>query len=78
MKKYMVIETFKEGCWESAYERFQTRGRMLPDGLNYLNSWVNRNQNVCYQLMETNSPDLFELWFSSWNDLVDFSLVPVD
>jgi len=51
MKQYMVIERFKDGCWEAAYERFNVEGRLLPKGLNYLNSWANRDRSVCYQLM---------------------------
>ena len=78
MKKYMVIERFKDGCWNKAYKRFHSQGRLLPDGLNYLNSWASEELSVCYQLMETKSPELFELWFSQWQDLVDFELVPID
>ncbi|MCZ4279612.1 DUF3303 family protein [Kiloniella laminariae] len=78
MKKFMVIERFKAGCWDAAYARFNSSGRMLPSGLNYLNSWPSRENSVCYQLMETNSPELFELWFAQWNDLVEFELVPID
>lgn len=78
MKQYMVIEQFRDGCWNAAYERFNHEGRLLPDGLNYLNSWANRDRNICYQLMETNSPELFDLWFSRWSDLVEFDLVPLD
>lgn len=78
MRKFMVVERFKDGCWETAYERFRTKGRLLPDGLNYLNSWANREKNICYQLMETKSPEIFEIWFDHWNDLVEFELVAVD
>ena len=74
----MVVERFKEGCWHKAYERYHTAGRLLPEGLKYLNSWANRENNICYQLMETNSPELFSDWFSQWDDLVDFELVPID
>lgn len=76
--KYMVVERFKPGCWDAAYERFLTEGRLLPDGLHYLNSWSNQELSVCYQLMETDDENLFTEWFSSWNDLVDFELVKVD
>ncbi len=60
----MVVERFEEGCYDAVYERLNTVGRSLSEGLNYLNSWINRKENICYQLMETNSPDLFDLWFS--------------
>jgi hypothetical protein len=78
MRKYMVIERFKEGCWDAVYQRYQASGRMLPEGLNYLNSWTNRDRNICYQLMETAVPELFEQWASRWSDLVNFEIVPLD
>ncbi len=78
MKQYMVVERFKDHCWEAAYARFHTSGRLLPDGLKYIQSWPNKDQNVCFQLMETDDVELFDLWFARWNDLVDFTLVPVD
>ena len=78
MRKYMVIERFKEGCWDAVYQRFEASGRLLPEGLNYLNSWTNRDRNICYQLMETRQPDLFDVWVSRWNDLVDFEIIPLD
>ncbi|MBQ0749922.1 MAG: DUF3303 family protein [Roseovarius sp.] len=78
MRKYMVIERFKEGCCDAVYQRFETSGRLLPEGLSYLNSWTNRDRNICYQLMETRQPDLFDVWVSRWNDLVDFEIIPLD
>ncbi len=78
VKKYMVVETFKDGAIDAIYDRLATNGRMLPEGLYYLNSWVNRENSVCFQLMETDSPELFDDWFSFWNELVDFELFPID
>jgi hypothetical protein len=78
MKKYMIIERYKPGCWDKVYERYNTRGRMLPAGLNYLNSWTNKEKNICYQLMETNNMQLFTTWTDNWNDLVDFEIVGID
>ena len=74
----MVVERFRPGCLEANYERYNSKGRMLPDGLHYLNSWVNKERNVCYQLMESNDPGLFNEWFKKWDDFVDFELVPLD
>ncbi|MRR09961.1 DUF3303 domain-containing protein, partial [bacterium] len=54
------------------------QGRMLPPGLNYLNSWVNRERGVCYQLMETSDAALFDAWTARWADLVEFEIVPID
>lgn len=78
MKKYMVVEKYKEGCFDKIYERYNTHGRMLPEGLQYLNSWVNKENNICFQLMESREPELFSAWFQNWQDLVDFDLYPID
>ena len=78
MKKYIVVERFKDGSIEAIYDRMASNGRMLPEGLYYLNSWVNREKHVCFQLMETETPELFDDWFSFWSELVDFELFPVD
>lgn len=77
MTQYMVIEHFSPGCKEKIYERFHTKGRMLPDGLMYLNSWLEKDGNRCYQLMETNDSSLFQKWFENWKDLVSFELVEI-
>jgi len=75
---FIVIETFKGADAASAvYERFAERGRMLPEGLLYVDSWVEENLNRCFQLMETDDPGLFDVWINCWNDLVDFEIVPV-
>ena len=78
MKKYMVIERYKRGCYDQVYQRFNLTGRMLSHGLNYLNSRVNQEQNICYQLMETNDRSLFGKWIERWSDLVEFEIVPID
>ncbi len=78
MKQYMVVEHFKEGCFERVYQRFGERGRLLPDGLNYLNSWLNEDNNICFQLMETKDEGLFAVWTKQWQDLVDFEIFAID
>jgi NAD-dependent SIR2 family protein deacetylase len=78
MKKYKVVERFKENCYDAVYERFKENGRMLPEGLHYLNSWVSKENDVCYQLMETSNPELFTIWNKRWEDLIDFEIEPVD
>ena len=73
----MVIETFLRGP-EPVYARAAERGRMLPAGLTYLDSWVDaRGRDRCFQLMETDDPSLFEPWIAAWSDLADFEVVPV-
>ena len=78
MKKYMVVEKYKKGCFNKIYERYNSQGRLLPEGLHFLNSWVNKDNNVCFQLMESNDPTLFSLWFKEWDDLIRFDLFPID
>ena len=73
----MVIETYTRGP-APVYERFEERGRMLPAGLTYLESWVDgRALDRCFQLMETSDPALFDEWIAHWSDLVRFEIVPV-
>ena len=76
--KYMVIETFRPGAKEEIYRRYREKGRMLPDGLRYLDSWLTIDGLRCFQLMETENLKLFAAWFEKWNDLTDFEVVPVE
>ena len=72
---YMVIEHFKDA--PAIYRRFRQKGRMMPDGLNYISSWIDTDLEVCYQLMETADPTLFPRWIENWDDLMEFKIVPV-
>ena len=73
----MVIETFKQGA-RPVYERAAERGRMLPPGLEYRESWIDeRRFDRCFQLMETKDPSLFDAWIANWSDLVAFEIIPV-
>lgn len=74
---YMLVEHFKNGDPVPVYRRFRERGRMLPDGLAYLASWVYCELRRCYQLMETDDPALLERWIAQWSDLADFEVHPV-
>jgi hypothetical protein len=73
--KYMVIETFKEGMRAKVYERFGRDGRMLPEGLHFLQRWLEQDGNRCFQLMETSDPKTFQVWTARWEDLVDFEII---
>jgi Protein of unknown function (DUF3303) len=74
---YMVIETYTQGA-KPVYERAAERGRMLPAGLEYVDSWVEQpDLGRCWQLMETEDPRLFDEWIAAWADLADFEVVPV-
>jgi hypothetical protein len=75
---YMIIERFKtRDAATAVYARFAERGRMLPDGLKYIDSWVEEDFGRCFQLMETDDASLFDQWIASWSDLVDFEVIPV-
>ena len=74
---FMIIEHFRGGDPIPVYRRFRDRGRMAPDDVRYVNSWVTSDLSRCYQVME--SPDRARLdeWLQRWRDLVDFDVVPV-
>ena len=74
---YMVIEHFKEDAVPEIYRRFSEKGRMMPDGLSYISSWIDTELKVCYQLMETEDAALFSRWTENWDDLMEFKVVPV-
>ena len=74
---YMVIEHFKNKDAVPVYQRFRDRGRMAPQGLVYVSSWVDQKLERCYQLMETEEPSLLDQWIANWSDIVDFEVYPV-
>jgi uncharacterized protein DUF3303 len=77
MSLYMVIESFKNGDPAPIYERFAERGRMMPEGLRYVSSWIDERLHRCYQLMETDDPKLFDAWIANWGDIVEFEVCRV-
>lgn len=74
---FMVIESFKDGKVKEVYRRYQEKGQMMPEGLKYLDSWVEVNFDRCFQLMECDDLLLFQQWVIQWQDLVDFEIIPV-
>jgi hypothetical protein len=74
---FMVVERFKNRDARAVYARAREKGRMLPDGLTYVASWVETNFDRCFQLMETQDAALLERWAERWRDLVEFEFVPV-
>ena len=74
----MVIERYIRGPGP-VYERAAEKGRMLPDGLRYVDSWIvdDGGFDRCFQLMETDDPSLFDGWLDNWRDLVDVEVLPV-
>ncbi len=77
MTQYMVIETFFENSLEKIYKRFHEKGRMLPEGLHYLDSWLTRDGSRCFQLMETQQFELFREWTKNWEDLIHFEIIEI-
>jgi len=73
----MVVEHFKNKDAAAVYRRFRECGRMAPDGLLYVSSWVDEKLERCYQVMETADRRLLDEWMANWKDLVDFEVYPV-
>ena len=73
----MVIEHFRPGSAPEVYRRFRERGRMAPEGLRYVASWVDMDYKRCFQVMEADDEALFAQWIANWSDLADFEIVPV-
>jgi hypothetical protein len=74
---FMIIERFKNRDPEPIYHRFREPGRSLPDGLRYIESWIETNFDRCFQLMECDDPKVLMKWILHWRDLVEFEVVPV-
>jgi hypothetical protein len=74
---YMVLERYKKGAVPEIYRRALERGRLMPEGLRYVSSWVDHDFQRCFQLMETEDEALFDARIQAWADLVDFEVVPV-
>ena len=74
---YMVVEQFKSHDALPVYRRFRARGRLAPEGLAYISSWVDESLQRCFQLMETDERNLLDEWIANWNDIVDFEVFPV-
>lgn len=74
---YMVVEHFNNGDAVPVYRRFRDHGRMAPDGLVYVSSWVDEKLERCYQLMETDDRVLLDEWIAKWRDLASFEVYPV-
>jgi uncharacterized protein DUF3303 len=73
----MIVEHFRDGDARPVYRRFRDRGRLAPEGLRYLASWVTEDFGRCYQVMEYDDPALLRQWMAEWEDLVEFEVHPV-
>ena len=74
---YMIVERFRNQDPLPIYRRFQTHGRLAPDGLQYVSSWVDVKLECCFQLMETDHREYLDQWLANWKDLVEFEVYPV-
>ena len=74
---YMIVEHFRGGDAIPVYRRFRERGRLAPEGLRYVSSWVTEDYQRCFQVMECQDPQLLEQWMSNWRDLVEFEVIAV-
>jgi len=74
---FMVIEHFRNRDAKAVYRRFRDQGRMAPEGLAYVDSWIEANLARCFQLMECDDPRLLQEWVAAWGDLTEFEIVPV-
>ena len=73
----MIIEHFKKGDPLPVYRRFRDRGRLAPDGVRYVTSWVTTDYRRCFQVMECDDINDLEVWIANWHDVTDFEIVPV-
>jgi hypothetical protein len=75
---FMVIERFRDNDMVPVYRRLRAGGRGLPEGLEYVDSWVEANFSRCFQLMRCDDPRLIQAWILEWRGLgVTFEVVPV-
>ena len=74
---YMIIESFKHGDPVPVYRRFRDHGRLAPEGLHYVSSWVTSDLAACYQLMECDDRRLLDEWITRWSDVADMDVIPV-
>ena len=74
---FMVIERFRGRDAKAVYRRFRAEGRMAPEGLTYVGSWIEANFDRCFQLMECEDARLLQQWVANWGELIDFEIVPV-
>jgi hypothetical protein len=74
---FMIVERFKDQDAVAIYKHLRDNGRGLPDGLKYIDSWVEPNFDRCFQLMECDDPRLIQQWILHWREFATFEIVPV-
>ena len=74
---FMVIENFRNQDARSVYRRFREHGRLMPDGIGFVASWVEADLSRCFQVVECDEVSLLQRWVAEWQDLAEFEIVPV-
>ncbi|WP_029356545.1 DUF3303 family protein [Bosea sp. 117] len=74
---FMVIERFRDQNAKAVYRRFREQGRLMPDGIAFVDSWVTADLGRCFQLMQCDDVTLLQRWVAEWADLVEFEILPV-
>ena len=74
---FMVIEHFDQARVKEIYQRFHERGRMTPEGLTYVDSWISADLGRCFQIMACDDVALLQEWVLEWADLARFEIVPL-
>jgi hypothetical protein len=74
---FLIVERFRNGDPFPVYRRFRAQGRLAPEGLKYVSSWVTTDLSRCYQVMECDEPKLVDAWIERWKDLAEFEVIPV-
>jgi hypothetical protein len=74
---FMVIEKFRNHDADAVYRRLREKGRMLPEGVTFINSWVSADLSRCFQVMECDNVAMLQPWVAQWSDLIEFEIVPV-
>ena len=75
--QFMVIEHFRNQDAKAVYARFREKGRLMPEGIGFVASWVTADLRRCFQVMECDDVTLLQRWVAEWSDLVQFEIVPV-
>lgn len=75
--QFMVIEHFRNQDAKAVYRRFRDQGRLMPEGLTFVSSWVSADLGRCFQVMDCADVTLLQRWCAAWSDLAEFEIVSV-
>ncbi len=75
--RFIVIERFRNQNADAVYRRLREKGRMMPEGVSFIESWVTADLGRCFQLMEADDVAKLQEWVAQWLDLIEFEIAPV-